>query len=151
VKLWVVEVCSVTPQNDKWGMWIRRTQAQERIHRYVNVLGRMRDAWTGVRTEVEGTAPSSRDGVRGGGDGKLGGRDVTKARMVSGAIVHGRQWAYKVGSKGDEAETEADAKRVSTRVTLLSLMVWPFREQPVRILYSSIGDRSLGSTCAALL
>jgi hypothetical protein len=42
------------------------------------------------------------------------GGDVTKARMVPGAIVHGRQWAYKVGSKGDEAETEANGKKVST-------------------------------------
>ena len=46
-------------------MWARKTRAQRRIYRLADVLGQTRDAWTGLQTEVEGTALSSRDGVGG--------------------------------------------------------------------------------------
>lgn len=63
VTLWAAASGSVAPQHEKWEMLIRKTRAQRRIYRYADVLGRTLDAWTGAQTEVEGTAPSSRDGV----------------------------------------------------------------------------------------
>src|SRR5260221_2068061 len=85
----------------------------------------MQDAWTEVQIEVEGIAPSSRDGAGVGvGTGKPAGRGVVDAKIASrGArpllvVVGGVFTRLEVGV--DEADVEAEAKWVSRLTLLLS-------------------------------
>ena len=79
---WAVESGSVAPQHDMWEMCVPSTRTQGRIYHHADVLGRTRGTWTGEQTEVEGTAPSSRDAMGGVGAGKPGGGGAADAKIV---------------------------------------------------------------------
>ena len=85
------------------------------------MLGRTRDAWTGLQTEVEGTVSEFTSHVmESGGVGARKPGGVAEAKIVSRrarplVVIGGGSTRLEV--RVDGADAEADAKRVS-RVTL---------------------------------